>query len=413
MKEIFSDSKHHAESSAFSIRNYLGLNRNVTVLAVSVFGLALGEELWQAYLPKYLSMLGASGVVVGLFSSYKDFLDGLYQYPGGWINDKFGRKNALMLFTVIAMSGYAVFALAQQWGFLFLGLTLVMAWKSGAFPATFAVIGDAMPHGKRAIAFSVQSILLRFPRVIGAPLGGLLIVGLGMNFGIRIAFGITLVLGALVLFTQWHGYRERPASENSYSETSAMEIFRQLPKALKRLLLAELLVRIGEGIAAAFIILYVINILNFSVATYGTLYAIQHAVAISSYIPSGKLADMTGRKPLIALTFLFFALFPLAVHLSTSLGALTVAFIIGGLKEMGEPARKSFIVDMADPNQRGRAVGIYYTIRNLLIVPAGAIGGILWEQSPHLPLQVAFVVGICGLVVYLFSSSNNAKPRTI
>ncbi|MBI3788177.1 MAG: MFS transporter, partial [Ignavibacteriales bacterium] len=333
MKEIFSDSKHHTESSAFSIRNYLGLNRNVTVLAVSVFGLALGEELWQAYLPKYLSMLGASGVVVGLFSSYKDFLDGLYQYPGGWINDKFGRKNALMLFAVIAMSGYAVFALAQHWGFLFLGLTLVMAWKSGAFPATFAVIGDAMPHGKRAIAFSVQSILLRFPRVIGAPLGGLLIVGLGMNFGIRIAFGITLVLGALVLLTQWHGYRERPASENSYSETSAMQIFRQLPKALKRLLLAELLVRIGEGIAAAFIILYVINILNFSVATCGTLYAIQHAVAISSYIPSGKLADMTGRKPLIALTFLFFALFPLAVHLSTSLGALIVAFILGGLKE--------------------------------------------------------------------------------
>lgn len=392
--------------SPFSIRNYLGLNRNVTVLAISVFGLALGEELWQAYLPKYLSTLGASGIVVGLFSSYKDLLDGLYQYPGGWINDKFGRKNALLLFTLIAMSGYAVYALAPHWAFLFLGLTLVMAWKAGAFPTTFAVIGEALPQGKRAIAFSVQSILVRFPRVIGAPLGGLLIVGLGMNFGIRIAFGVTLVLATLVLLTQWHGYRETLSQNNSYSEASAMEIFRQLPKALKRLLLAELLVRIGEGIAAAFIILYITTILNFSVATYGMLYAIQQTVAISSYIPSGKLADMTGRKSLIALTFLFFALFPLAVNISTSLGALIIAFIIGGMKEMGEPARKSFIVDMADPNQRGRAVGIYYTIRNLLIVPAGAIGGILWEQSPHLPLQVAFVIGICGLLVYLFSSKD-------
>ena len=38
----------------------LGLNRNVTVLAASIFALALGEELWQAYIPVYLTALGAS-----------------------------------------------------------------------------------------------------------------------------------------------------------------------------------------------------------------------------------------------------------------------------------------------------------------------------------------------------------------
>lgn len=63
-------------------REYLGLNRNVAVLALSVFGLALGEELWLSYLPRYLTALGASGMAVGLFSSLKDLLDGLYQYPG-------------------------------------------------------------------------------------------------------------------------------------------------------------------------------------------------------------------------------------------------------------------------------------------------------------------------------------------
>jgi hypothetical protein len=38
----------------------------VAVLALSIFGLGLGEELWQSYLPKYLTALGASGVAVGL-----------------------------------------------------------------------------------------------------------------------------------------------------------------------------------------------------------------------------------------------------------------------------------------------------------------------------------------------------------
>ena len=49
--------------------------RNVAVLAASLFGMALGEELWQAYLPAYLSALGATGLVVGIFSSLRDLLD--------------------------------------------------------------------------------------------------------------------------------------------------------------------------------------------------------------------------------------------------------------------------------------------------------------------------------------------------
>lgn len=66
-------------SRAASFRSILGLNRNVAVLAASLFGLALGEELWQAYIPAYLTALGASGLIVGLFGSCKDLLDGVYQ----------------------------------------------------------------------------------------------------------------------------------------------------------------------------------------------------------------------------------------------------------------------------------------------------------------------------------------------
>jgi PUCC protein len=80
--------------------------------------------------------------------------------------------------------------------------------------------------------------------------------------------------------------------------------------------------------------------------------------------------------------------------------ALVAAFVIGGLKEMGEPARKAFIVDLADPAERARAVGVYYTIRNLLIVPAGTIGGILWTYNPQAPLQVAGVVGMLGVAAF-------------
>jgi MFS family permease len=379
-------------------------NRNVAVLAASLFGLALGEELWQAYMPAYLSALGASGLVVGLFGSSRDLLDGVYQYPGGWLADRVGRRRALMTFTTLALLGYVTYAAARSWPLVFAGLIGVMAWKAGAFPTTFAVIGDSLPRERRAVAFSVQSVLVRVPRVVGAPVGGLMIASLGILAGVRAALLVTLLLALGVLVVQCYGYREdRPPSPPGGPDR-LRAIVAGLPRPLRRLLAADCLVRVGEGVATSFIVLFVLQVRHVSAAEYGVLYAVQQAVAIAFYLPGGRLADRTGRGPLVALTFVFFALFPLAVRLATSFPALVAAFCLGGLKEIGEPARKSLIVDLAPGQQRGRAVGAYYGIRNLLVVPAGIAGGVLWQHAPHLPLEVAFAIGALGTAVFALTS---------
>jgi MFS family permease len=163
-------------------------------------------------------------------------------------------------------------------------------------------------------------------------------------------------------------------------------------------------VRIGEGLATSFIVLYVTGPLGLSAARFGVLYAIQQAVSVALYLPMGRLGDLIGRRPLVALTFACFAAFPLAVRLSATFPFLVLAFVIGGMKEMGEPARKSLIVDLADPAHRGRSVGVYYTVRNLLVVPAGIVGGVLWQRSPALTLDAACLVATAGAVVYLVAS---------
>jgi hypothetical protein len=85
------------------------------------------------------------------------------------------------------------------------------------------------------------------------------------------------------------------------------------------------------------------------------------------------------------------------------------AFVAGGLKEFGEPARKSLIVDLAPEVQRGRAVGVYYGIRNLLVVPAGIVGGLLWQRAHTLPLEVAAAVGAIGTVVFVVTTRRESE----
>jgi MFS family permease len=148
------------------------------------------------------------------------------------------------------------------------------------------------------------------------------------------------------------------------------------------------------------IILYVTNVQRFSVARYGTLIAIQMITSIVVYLPAGKIADRIGRKPFVIFTFLSFALFPIAIILASSFTLLVAAFVIGGLREIGEPARKAMIVDFAQDNIRARSVGLYYLVRSLSITPAAAIGGVLWKLSPQVPFITAGVIGLVGTLVF-------------
>ena len=57
-----------------------------------MFLMALGENFWRRFIPKYLEALGAPVVAIGAYGSTEDLLDGLYQYPGGWVGDRQGAR---------------------------------------------------------------------------------------------------------------------------------------------------------------------------------------------------------------------------------------------------------------------------------------------------------------------------------
>jgi MFS family permease len=376
--------------------DYLSLERNVAIASAAVFLLGFGEELWKKFVPKYLEALGATTPVIGVFGTAEDFVDAVYQYPGGWIADRLGRRRAFLIFISLASLGYLVYLLSSSWGWLFLGLALVMAWQSMASPAIFAVIGDALPPERRAMGFTLQSILKRLPIVIAPIIGGVLVASLGILKGIHTGLIVTLVLAAITLLL----VLKINVTITPAQATNIRGIWRSFHGGLKRLLISDIIVRTCEGMTGVLIILYVTNVQRFSVARYGTLIAIQMITSIVVYLPAGKIADRIGRKPFVIFTFLSFALFPIAIILASSFTLLVAAFVIGGLREIGEPARKAMIVDFAQDNIRARSVGLYYLVRSLSITPAAAIGGVLWKLSPQVPFITAGVIGLVGTLVF-------------
>jgi len=380
-----------------SVAEALGLERNIVAVSVAMFLLALGENLWKRFLPKYLEMLGAPITSIGLFGTCEDFLDGVYQYPGGWIGDRYGRRRALLLFVALATIGYGLYWLAPSWPFVFAGLLFVMAWSSMASPTLFAVVGDALSKDRRALGFTVQSILKRVPIAVAPTLGGLAIAAYGLRSGVHLGLAVTVVLAAVTLGVV--GRINIPVTSDPVP-TDIVAVWRSLPTPLRWLLTSDIFIRTCAGLVDVFLVLYAINVIGISAPAYGVLVAAQMTTAIVSYIPVARFADRMGRKPFVIATFVAFALFPVAVALAHDFATLVGAFVVGGLREIGEPARKALIVDLAVPSLRARSIGLYYLIRSLTIAPAAFIGGLLWEVAPALPFWMAGAIGLVGVVVF-------------
>ncbi|HEY9505317.1 MAG TPA: MFS transporter [Gemmatimonadales bacterium] len=380
-----------------SLRRLLALERNTLAVVCAMFLMALGENLWRRFLPKYLEALGAPVVAIGAYGSLEDALDGLYQYPGGWASDRYGRRRALALFVSLAAVGYLIIAAAPVWPVVLVGLLFIMCWTSMASPTLFAVVGDALPSGRRSVGFSVQAILRRVPILVAPALGGALIAAVGILAGVRVGLLASVALAGVTLVIVRGMRLDLPASP---VPADVRSVWRSLPGPLRRLLVSDICVRTCDAMVDVFLVLYAVNIVGLGAATFGGLIGVQTATVILCSLPAAHLADRLGRKPFVIATFIAFAMFPLAVVTASSLAGLVAAFVVGGLREIGEPARKALILDLVRPELRARGVGLYYLVRSLAIAPAATVGGLLWQRSPTLPFLMAGAVGLAGVLLF-------------
>src|SRR4051812_48779821 len=112
------------------IGQFLGLKRNLVLFLSAAILIGAGEETWMRFVPKYLEILGAGAVVIGLYDALKTLLGAVYAYPGGLVVDKWGHRNGLVVFTALSVMGYALLLWVQHWVAVMAGMFLFLAWSS-------------------------------------------------------------------------------------------------------------------------------------------------------------------------------------------------------------------------------------------------------------------------------------------
>ena len=401
-----------------SLTSVLALNRAVGVVLVSVLFFGLGEQLWNPFFPAYLqAKLGAGHamagvsiaalIAVGVYACLRNLFEAVCYVGGGQLTARLGDRGSLILFGVLTVAGYALFLAGGGPVAAIVATLLIVGWEPLSVPVTFTTVGATVTKSNQGMAFALQSIQKRLPKIAGPAIAGLVLAAAVAHYGsaeaghvagLRWLVAVSLLLGLVSLAMQiaWMPHHA-PAPPGP----GARAIVAQFPPALRRLLLAEVFTRWCDWLVREFVVLYLLGTRGVDVATVGLLFALQNVVALLTYLPVGRMTATVGLQPFIGLTFVFFALFPLSLAVAPDGWGLAAAFVVYGLREIGEPARKALITSLVPRDVRAQGVGLYWGIRSVAVCWASLAGALVWIWlGPGALLGLAFVFGAAGAAVY-------------
>lgn len=378
--------------------DFFGLKKSVVALLFMVIFVGLGEKMAERFLPIYLLALGGGILSVGFLNGMDNLLSALYSFPGGYLSDRLGYKRALVVFNLVAMSGYLIVILFPHWLAVFVGAAFFLSWSAISLPATMSLVSRVLPMEKRTMGVSVHSLTRRIPMALGPVIGGVLIGLYGERTGIRLAFVAAFLLGIVSLILQQAMIEDD--GRRGKAEKRPTRLWRSMSPDLRNLLVSDILIRFAEQIPYAFVVVWCIKNNGISAVQFGFLTTIEMATAMLVYIPVAYLADRTTKKPFVLITFVNFTIFPLFLLFSHSFWMMVIAFIIRGLKEFGEPTRKALIMDLAPEDQKAGMFGLYYLIRDVVVSMAAFASGFLWQLSPTVNLLTATACGLIGTIYF-------------
>ncbi len=376
-------------------------------MLLMVILVGMGEKLAERFLPIYLMALGGGALSIGFLNGLDNLLSALYSFPGGYLSDRLGTKRALLVFNIVAMTGFIIVILFPVWQAVLVGAVFFLSWTAISLPATMSLVARILPMEKRTMGVSMHSLVRRIPMGLGPILGGLCIGLWGVKNGVRVAFVAALLLSIVALVLQQLLIEEdipkaKKAEKGNGPQKNPWKLFRLMSPSLKRLLVSDILVRFCEQIPYAFVVVWSMKTIADPVSAlqFGILTSIEMGTALIIYVPVAYFVDRSTKKPFVVITFGFFTLFPLVLLFCHSFAWLVAAFILRGLKEFGEPTRKALIMDLAPENLKAAMFGLYYLLRDVVVSAAAFGGAFLWEVSPATNFLTAFGFGVLGTIVF-------------
>jgi MFS family permease len=377
-----------------------GKNKNVLFLGLVSMFTDMSSEMIYPLIPEFLVSIGASKSVIGIIEGIAESTASVFRTVFGRLSDKL-KKQKLFIFIGYGLSAFSkpFLSIANHW-------TAVMAVKFSErmgkairTPARDALISVSVKPSEKGRAFGLHRAMDRF----GAIFGPILALGVLYLFNNNVRYVFLLSVIPAVFALIFIMFVKESSLENTAFPAKSGQKGGLRNRHFILFLVSNIIFTLGNS-SNVFLILKARET-GLTVTMIPLLWVFYNIFCTLSSPVFGSLSDKIGRKPIIIVSFLYYAIIYFLFGIARELWMIWALFGAYGLYYgLSEGVFRAYIADLIDSDKRATAYGIFNTGIGLALLPASIIMGVVWDKFGS---QWAFFVSaglsLIGFLIFIIN----------
>lgn len=388
------------------LSSWKNLHVNVYIISFTLVVNLVFLFSWWAILPLYFRQLGANDFQIALSYSVTGISYTLFQFAGGILGDRLGRKFIIVATTLLSVPLYIIAALSGNWILFLIILAAGEGLNALQAPCFISIIGESTEESSQGKAFSLFEAGITLGLLLGPAAGAVLLKFTSVPV-------LIIASGIICLFTALIRLKYLKETVHSASRTFEWAGF----KGIKNYLNSNLLWLIaGLGFLSMIVSLTIYGpfLATFAKDTYSLdksqinlMFALGALLAVVFAPVSGGLVDKFGLRSFLIIGALFHTFILLLWTRAYCTHAVFIIFAFSGIPlEIAFIAKSKLLIVFTPGKHRstligfiGAATGIMGACSPLL---AKLCQSFLGHPSPFiLAFFFAIIAGICLMQVDL------------
>ncbi len=379
-------------------KKFFGFGRNVFIAGFVSFFMDVSSEMIYPLIPLFLANdLRVNKSIIGLIEGIAESTASLLKVFSGWFSDRIGNRKWFMAAGYgISTLSRPIVALATGWHHV-MGSRFMDRFGKGIRTAPRdAIIAESADKAFLGRAFSFHRSLDTMGAVIGPALAFFFLGIFSNNY--RKVFWLSMIPGIIAVLLIILFIKEKQKNRRHSLENSVILPNPPLLRGgrgilfdwrFKFFVLIMTLFAIGNS-SDVFLILRAQQV-GIPHVMIPVVYLLFNLIYSISAIPAGIIADIFGRKRVILIGFILFAIiyFGFAIVKDT-MGIWFLFGFYGIFMGLTEGIQKAFLATIIPSDFMATAFGIYNTAIGIAMFPASLIGGWLWD---HVSPSATFYYG--------------------
>ncbi len=359
-------------------KRFFSFGKNVTVTGFVSLFMDISSEMIYPLVPLFLAnILGVNKSIIGLIEGIAESTASLLKVFSGWYSDRIGNRKWLMVAGYgISTLSRPILALAAGWHHV-MGFRFVDRFGKGIRTAPRdAIVVESTEKDHLGLAFGFQRAMDTIGAVLG-PAIAFFLLGIFSN-GYRIIFWVSMIPAVIAVLLIAFFITEK-ANNSSHTFKSPKLTLKYFDGRFKTFVLIAAVFAVGNS-SDVFLILRAQQV-GIQPVTIPVVYLMFNLIYALSALPAGIAADKFGKKKVVLIGFILFALvyYGFAVVADTVMVWVLFAFY-GFFMGITDGVQKAFLATIIPADFKATAFGIYNTAVGLATLPASLIGGMLWDR---------------------------------